>query len=628
MSLSDVKMDSPGKKVFMLGNEIIARGVIEAGVSVVACYPGTPSSEISDTLAALSGDFGFHMEYSANEKVALEVAAGAAIAGARGLAIMKHVGLNVAADPFFSLAYTGVTGALVVIVCDDPFIFSSQSEEDTRLLARSAYVPVFDPSTADEAREMIKEAFSVSQRFGIPVMVRPTTRISHSSEVVELGVLARPNLKKLNWDTKKNWGQQFVLVPAIARPNRLKMIERSAKVKEVNEETRFNHSTGVKSDVGIMVSGISYNYVLEALDDLDLQMPLLKIGTPYPLPTKKIGSFLKGLDKLIVVEEGEPFLEMHTKALAFEVNPDLTIYGKDNGYFPLPFEYSVPTVIKGISRAMGIKAPTDYEAMEKKGAAAKELAPNRPPAFCAGCPHTASFYALRRASKGKAAFPGDIGCYGLGFMPPFSGIDLIVCMGASIGLASGIQYVIEEPVVAIIGDSTFFHSGLSPLASAVYNRANFTLLILDNRATSMTGLQPHPGTGELAGGKEGKRLSIENIVRGMGIEDVKLVDQFQVDDTIKALKSSIENPGVSVVILHQPCVFIRRAELKKTGGSFGLYQVDADLCDGCFLCTKKLGCPAILQDDEVVRILPETCVGCGVCAQICPHDAILLREGE
>ena len=628
MSLNVVKLASPGEKVYMLGNEMIARGVMEAGVSVVACYPGTPSSEISDTLANLSEEFGFRMEYSANEKVALEVAAGAAIAGGKGLAIMKHVGLNVASDAFFSLAYTGVTGALVVIVCDDPFMFSSQSEEDTRIIARAAYVPVLDPSSAAEAKDMVKEAFAISQCFGVPVMLRPTTRISHTSSLVELGELAPSKKEKIIWDHKRNWWQQFVVVPAVSRPNRLKMIERTEKIRELNEEIRFNQLTEAESGTGILTSGVSYNYVIEALDILGLDMPILKIGTPFPLPAKKISAFLKGLDKLIVVEEGEPYLELHAKAFAQEAALSLKIYGKENGFFPLPYEYDVPTVVKGISKVVGPEVPIDYEALEKGASMAKALAPNRPPTFCAGCPHTATFYALRRATKGKAAFSGDIGCYGLGFMPPFNGIDFFLCMGSSIGLASGVQYVIDEPVVAVIGDSTFFHSGLSPLASAVYNQANLTLLILDNSATSMTGFQPHPGTGNRPGPTPGKRLHIESIVRGMGVEDVKIVDQFQTDDAIKAFKASIEYPGVSVVICQRPCVFVRKAELKQTGGTFDLYQVNREDCDGCFLCSKRLGCPAIIQDNKVVRILPEVCVGCGVCAQICPQDAIVLREKE
>jgi len=628
MPLDTVKLDSPGKKVYLLGNEMIARGVIEAGVSVVACYPGTPSSEISDTLAGLSEAYGFRMEYSANEKVAFEVAAGAAIAGGRGLAIMKHVGLNVASDAFFSLAYTGVTGALVVIVCDDPFMFSSQSEEDTRVIARAAYVPVFDPSSPQEAKDMVKEAFAVSQRFGVPVMLRPTTRISHTSSLVELGEIAPLKDAKIAWDRKRKWWQQFVVVPAISRPNRLKMIERTEQIRELNEEIAFNQLTDGESRIGILTSGVSYNYVIEALDALGLNMPILKIGTPFPLPSKKIRRFLKGIDKLIVVEEGEPYLELHAKAFAQEAGLSLKIHGKDDGVFPLPYEYDVPIVVKGISKVTGAGLPIDYEALDKEAGAARALAPNRPPTFCAGCPHTATFYALRRATKGKAVYSGDIGCYGLGFMPPFNGIDFFLCMGSSIGLASGVQYVIDEPIVAVIGDSTFFHSGLSPLASAVYNQANFTLLILDNRATSMTGFQPHPGTGIRPGSTPGKRLQIENVVRGMGVEDVRIVDQFQIDDATEAIKAAIEFPGVSVVICERPCVFVRKGELKQTGGTFDRYQVNREDCDGCFLCSKRLGCPAIIQDDKKAMILPEVCVGCGVCAQICPQDAIVLRERE
>jgi len=626
MSLNTVKMDSPGKSVFMLGNEVIARGALEAGVSVVSCYPGTPSSEIADTLAGVSKDFGFVMEYSANEKVALEVAGSVAIAGGRSMAIMKHVGLNVASDAFFSLAYMGFSGAMVIVVCDDPFLFSSQSEEDTRLIARCAYVPVLEPSNAKEAKDMVREAFDISQRFGTPVMLRPTTRISHSNAVVELGVLAQKKRENITWDLEKKWWQQHIVVPAIARPNRLKMIERTKKIKDFFEKIQINSFIDKGSEIGILTSGVSHSYVLESIDTLGYQISIMKIGTSFPLPSDKITDFLKGIKKLIVVEEGEPYLEMHAKSLAFDAKLDLDIYGKENGFFPLPYEYNVPIVIKGICNALGIKVPVDYEGIEKKASAAKDLAPKRPPTFCPGCPHTATFYALRRATKGEVAFSGDIGCYSLGFLPPFSGIDLMLCMGGSVGMASGLQYVIDKPVVALIGDSTFFHSGLSPLVSAVYNQANFTLFILDNSATAMTGLQPHPGTGELAGGKQGKRLSIEEIVRGIGVEDIKVVNQFQIKDAIKVFKSSIEYKGVSVVICRQPCVLITKGRYKKEGKRFALYYIDEEKCDGCFICSKKLGCPAIIQNTEVAQILPESCVGCGVCAQICPHDAIEKRE--
>lgn len=626
MSLGTIKMDSPGKKVFMLGNEMIARGAIEADVSVVACYPGTPSSEISDTLAAVSKDFGFQMEYSANEKVALEVAAGAAIAGANSLAIMKHVGLNVASDAFFSLAYTGVTGALVIIVCDDPFMFSSQTEEDTRIIAECANMPVLDPTNAVEAKEMIKEAFLISHRFGTPVMLRPTTRICHTSSVATLGELPRKKTTHLTWDTKKAWWQQFVVVPAVSRPNRLKMINRVKEIKESFEQIGFNASTNGASDTGILTSGVSYNYVLEALENLNLDMPVQKIGTPFPLPSNVIMDFVNPLKALIVVEEGEPFIELRVRALVQESGLSIKIYGKQNDFVPLPYEFDVPTVIKAICKVLEIDTPMDYAEIERKTAESAGIAPNRPPTFCAGCPHTATFYALKRATKGKAAFSGDIGCYGLGFLPPFNGLDLMLCMGGSIGMAAGLQYVIDKPTVAVIGDSTFFHSGLSPLASAVYNQSNLTLLILDNSATSMTGLQPHPGTGNLPGGKTGKRIPIENVVRGMGVEHLKVVDQFMLDETIEVFKSAIEYPGVSVVICRQECVFVKKESLKKSGGEFSSFEVDSEQCNGCFLCSKKLGCPAIIQDGDVTRILSEMCVGCGVCAQICPEDAILIKE--
>lgn len=626
MPVDSLGIDSPGKRVLLLGNEAIARGAIEAGVSVVSCYPGTPSSEISDALASLSKDFDFHMEYSANEKVALEVAAGAAIAGGKGLAIMKHVGLNVASDAFFSLAYTGVSGSLVIVVCDDPFMYSSQTEQDTRLIARAAHVPLLDPSNPSEAREMIKEAFNISERFGTPVMLRPTTRICHTSTLIEPGKFPKGLKTKLHWDYKREWYQQYASVPAISRSNRLKLINRTTEIAKLFEEMGFNELQEQASEIGILTSGISFNYVCEAMDIMGLRLSVLKIGTSFPLPKRKMGKFLETVKQLIVVEEGEPYLEAYARSLALDANPSLKVYGKENGFLPVPYDYDVPTVIKGISKACGVKPPMDYEDLERRTATAKELAPSRPPTFCAGCPHTATFYALKRATKGKAAFSGDIGCYGLGFLPPFKGIDMLFCMGASIGIASGLQYMVKEPVVAIIGDSTFFHAGLSPLANAVYNRANFTLLILDNSATAMTGFQPNPGTKKHDNDDSVAPLSIEAVVKGMGVDYLKVVDPFQLDETIETLKSAISYEGVSVVICRQPCVFIKMRNLKIAGKRHESYKIKTDLCDGCFLCTKRLGCPAIIQQDKAAHILTETCMGCGVCSQICPEHAIVRAE--
>lgn len=626
MSSDALRIESPGKRVPLLGNEAIARGAIEAGVSVVSCYPGTPSSEISDALASLSKEFDFYMEYSANEKVALEVAAGAAMAGGKGLAIMKHVGLNVASDAFFTLAYTGVSGSLVIVVCDDPFMYSSQTEQDTRLIARAAHVPLLDPSDPNEARKMIKEAFNISERFGTPVMLRPTTRVCHTTTLIEPGELPKGRKTKLHWDSKRDWYQQYASVPAISRNNRLKLIHRTAEIAKLFEEIGFNELRGQASETGILTSGISYNYVCEAIEIMGLRASILKIGTSFPLPKRKMGKFLETIKRLIVVEEGEPYLEEYVKSIALDANPSVKVYGKENGFLPEPYDYDVPTVIKGISKACGVKPPMDYEDLERRAAAAKKLAPNRPPTFCAGCPHTATFYALRRATKGKAALSGDIGCYGLGFLPPFKGIDSIICMGASLGIASGLQYVIEEPVVAIIGDSTFFHAGLSPLASAIYNRANFTLLILDNSATAMTGFQPNPSTKKHESDDSVAPISIEAVVKGMGAEFVRIVNPFQLDATIETLKAAISFRGVSVVISRQLCVFIMMRNLKMAGKRPESYRIDTELCDGCFLCTKRLGCPAIIQQDKAAQILSETCVGCGVCSQICPGHAIVKAE--
>ena len=631
MAASDVKIREPGKKTFLLGNEAIARGALEAGVDVVTCYPGTPSTEISDTLSELESDFWFAMEYSTNEKVAVDAAFGASMGGARAMAVMKYAGLNVAYDSLIAISYLGVRGGLVIVVCDDPSAFSSGGEEDSRYLAECAWIPTLLPSNPEEAKKMTKDAFEISEKAGVPVMIRPVTRVSHMSGIVEFGELPSKERPKLPWakaEIRKDLRFAGIGSPRVMA-RRTQMIERAKNAREIIESMGYDKVFGDGNEVGIIACGGAYNYALEAVDILGISTSIFKVDMAFPLPEKKLADFLSKIKKAIILEEQDPHLELHVKAIANDANPGLKVYGKQNGYFPLTYEYSATVAIQGICAALEIKPPLDYKALAQKAAEAQKVAPPRPPVLCAGCPHTASIYALSRATRGKTiSCLGDVGCYGMAAFPPLDMVDVIVCMGSGTGMACGLSYISADPIVALIGDSTFFHAGLPALANAVYNRANFTLMLLDNGTTGTTGLQPNAGTGICGGNKPGKRIIVEDLVKALGVEDIKTVDPFNLEETIDAIKDSVEFGGPSVIICRQPCALVLVRDAKKTGKTLIPYTVDPDKCNGCFLCTRKFGCPAISQEGKVVVIDQEVCTGCGVCAQICPTEAIAITKKE
>ena len=627
MANKDVFLRGPGEKVFLLGNEAISRAAAEAGVDVVSCYPGTPSSEVSDTLSDLAAEFGFDMEYSANEKVALEVALAAMMAGAKGLTAMKTAGVNVALDSLVGAAMLGGDGALVIVVSDDPSGHSSSPDQDSRYLAQCVYVPVLLPSSPVEAKEMTLYAFEISEKLHYPIIVRAVTRVSHMSQLVELGQIPYPKRDQKYVMEKGNERWRFVgLAGEIGRQKRGELIERYQAAQELFEKSRFNQVSGDSSSgIGIITSGASYHYTLEAVDILGIKPYIFKLGT-IPLPEKKLSEFLSKIDRLMVVDEEDPFIEQAVAGLANEAKPGLKIYGKRNNYFPLQNEYNIPTVVKGICRALDIKPPVDYDEVLRKAQEAQSILVPRMPTFCAGCPHRAVNYALKKAIKKKHYYcMGDVGCYTLSCMPPFRTIDTNIAMGGGTGLACGLQYVVDDPVLAMIGDSTFFHAGLPPLVNAIHTNANFTLILMDNGATGMTGLQPHPGTDKRGGGKPGKKILAENVVRGMGVEDVRVVDPYDLKETQDALKEAIAFEGISVVITRRACILLARQERKVTGERAIPYFVDVEECEGCFICTEKFSCPAMYQEDESVKIDEVMCFGCGVCAQICPTGAIKQR---
>ena len=601
------------KKEFLLGNQAIALGAIEAGVKVATAYPGTPSTEIIETIAKLAKKFNIHVEWSVNEKVALEVAIGASYSGVRAIAAMKHVGVNVALDPLMTSAYTGVVGGLVLVSADDPSMHSSQNEQDNRLIARFAKIFCLEPRDARTCKEYVKEAFEISEKFQIPVMLRTTTRVSHAKGDVEIN-LENLEIGKQRGEFIKN-PSRFVVIPANARKLHKKLNEKLKAMEEYSNESGLN-SMSLKSEVGIITSGVAISYVREVLQEKELKdISLLEIGVTHPLPRKLIRKFLEHCERVLVVEELEPYIEDYAKTFNL-----CEVHGKD--FIPREYELNVNIVKKAIYDFLGLKS-------EEKSIGISLDLPIRPPVLCAGCPHRALFYALKKVTKEKI-YCGDIGCYTLGINPPLKTIDTCLCMGASITKACGMFHAgVKEKPIALIGDSTFLHTGIPGLLNAVYNNANITVIILDNKTTAMTGHQPHPGVGFTATLEETSRVEIEEICKACGVKFIKKVKPFELEETTKVLKEAIEYEGVAVVIAEEPCALIaRKLGLWKTP-----YYVDKEkckgwLCQACRACIALLSCPAITWSEGKAEIIEELCTGCGVCAELCPNEAIKVKEDD
>ena len=591
------------KKELLMGNEAIARGAVEAGVSFVSAYPGTPSSEIPATIAKIADRYGIYMEYSTNEKVALEVGIAASWSNLRTMVTMKHVGVNVAADPLMTLAYTGTEGGFVLVSADDPSMHSSQNEQDNRYYAKLANIPCLEPSSPQEAKDMTIKAFEISEKFKLPVILRPTTRVSHSRGDVVLGDIREKNSVKWEKDPKRK-----VTLPANARVHHIELLEKMEKVGEYFEGSEFNWIEG-SGDLGIIASGVSYNYVKEALNYLGIKAEVLKLGTMHPLPRKTILSFMKKHGEILVVEEMEPIVETEAKKIAQEEEIKVKIRGKD--ILPRYYEYSTMQVAEAIGKLVG-------KDVKINSIDVSEYMVPRPPVLCPGCPHRASFYALKKAVP-DGIYPSDIGCYTLGALPPLSAVDTCICMGGSIGIACGLSKALKDKkIVTTIGDSTFFHTGLPAMVNGVYNKDDFTIFLLDNRTTAMTGHQPHPGTGKTATGKDTPILYPEKIAESMGVF-TRVVDPYNLEETIKALKEAVEYKGVSMVVARRECALIRKTKSEP-------YYIDEEKCIHCFTCVNKLGCPAIVRDGDRVYIDEKFCTGCGVCAQVCPVQAIKVRK--
>ena len=590
---------------YMLGNVAIARGLLEGGVQVATGYPGTPSSEIIDTLASRE-DRDYHIEWSVNEKVAMEVAVGAAWAGVRSVVTMKHVGLNVAADPFMTLAYAGTKGGFIAIVADDPSCHSSQNEQDTRRYAQFALVPCFDPSTPQEAKDMLPYAFEFSEKFEIPVIFRPTTRISHGKSDIELGEIPvekpAPHFEKLL--------DRWVMLPKNARVRHTHLLSIQQPMEDELAESPWNTLELIPdAKFGVIGAGIASVYAKEALQELGLEASFLKIGT-YPVPKKLILELLETVNAVLIFEELEPVVEEQVKMIAQEAGLLVLIMGKTGGFVPREGELDISAFLEALNKAF------DLDVKPETGSIPLELAP-RPPGLCAGCSHRATFYSMRKVFGKDAIYPSDIGCYTLGIQ---SGtVETTLCMGSSISIASGIYHAGEKrPICCSIGDSTFFHTGMNSLLNAVFNKANITVTILDNRITAMTGHQPNPGVGFTVTGEPTVEVSLAELCRAMGAGSVVVVDPYNLEEIQEAFKAAKDFEGTAVVIARQPCVISgKRAGIRQVP-----YIVDPEKCEGCKQCV-KFGCPAIEFDEENnCAVITTLCSGCGVCAQICKFEAI------
>ncbi len=592
----------------LMGNEAAALGAMRAGVTLATGYPGTPSTEALEYVAKTVGRE-IHVEWSVNEKSALEVAAGASYAGARTFVTMKQVGLNVAADPIMSLRYVGLTGGMVVYVADDPGPISSQTEQDTRTFGMFSKIPVFDPSSPEEALCMMADAYALSERYQTPVLFRPTTRICHANAAIDLDAVEQ--LPRATGEFVKD-GRRVIFPRTSFLAHQRIEDEMETLADELSHyKYNFIEQKGAARR-GVVTGGVSYAYTKEALEILGGPCPLLKISTPFPFPEKLALEFLRDLDEVLVLEELDPVIERALIHVCGKYHLNVTIRGKADKTVPHAGELTVESVRDILAGYLGVKNPAD-------GLALPDMPPLpvRPPVLCAGCPHRASFYAVKRAMKGKkAVFTGDIGCYTLGNAKPLDMVDTCLCMGAGMTIAQGIGHV-EEGVTtfAFAGDSTFFHTCLPGIANAVYNGAKMCAVILDNSTTAMTGQQPNPATGFAANGEVAEKISIERVLEALGVKCVEVVNPFDLDAAIAAAKRAAEVDGVSAIIYRAPCIAVT-----KPGP---LYRVDPHVCIGCRKCVREIGCPAIVSAvGKQVKIDPSLCYGCGLCAKICPTGAI------
>lgn len=577
-------------KKLMLGNEAVARGAYEAGITVATAYPGTPSTEITESISKYDE---IYCEWSPNEKVALEVAIGASVAGARAICSMKHVGLNVAADPLFTVSYTGINGGLIIAVADDPGMHSSQNEQDSRFYARASKLPMLEPSDSQECKDYVVQGLEISEKFDCPVILRLSTRISHSQSIVEPGEIKDYELKEYKKDPAK-----YVMMPAMARRRHVEVEKRMALLREFSDVGGLNRIEWGDRRIGVITSGAAYQYAREALGDVSF----LRLGMVYPLPEKLISEFAAGVETLYVIEELEPFIENQVKKMG------LRVIGKE--LLPAVGELSAAIIserILGAEVSATKKPDTDV--------------PVRPPVMCPGCPHRGMFYVLKKL---KLTVNGDIGCYTLGALAPTEAMDTCVCMGASIGMAHGMEKArggdFRKKAVAVIGDSTFIHSGITGLIDIVYNKGNSTVIILDNSITGMTGHQHNPTTGYTIKGEPSRQVDLIKLAKAVGVERVRVADPFDVKEFEKSVREETEAEEPSVIISQRPCALLKNVRFE------GAQRISTAKCKYCRACL-SVGCPAIVDHGESVEINEALCVGCRLCSKLCRFNAIQ-KAGE
>lgn len=594
---------------FLMGNAAIAMGAIAAGLNVVSGYPGTPSTEVLETTAK-HNDGSIYVEWSTNEKAAMELAAGAAYCGARTMVTMKQVGLNVASDPLMSLAYIGIKGGMVILVADDPGPISSQTEQDTRRFAAFSKLPCFDPSGVQEAYDMIQEAFAYSERYHTPVLFRPTTRVCHGYASITVKDAAEYQVNSPEGFVKDS--SKWVIFPKLSYQNHIRMEKRNTELQSVFSDyprNRIYPETDTACQKGIATHGISFSYTMEALHGKAAPR-LLKVATPFPFPEQLAVEFLQGLDEVLCLEELDPVIEQELVYLCGKYHLPTRIRGKLTEDVALAGENSCDSVAADLAAFLGWQPPEQNTADQPP-----EL-PVRPPVLCAGCPHRASFFAVKEAMKGKkSVFCGDIGCYTLGNAMPLDMVDTCLCMGAGVNMTQGIGKIEPDTTCfAFVGDSTFFASAITGMVNAVYNQANMTLVVLDNSTTAMTGHQPHPGTGKTMMGQVVDKVSIEDTLHGIGVKTVETVNPLHLQEAIDCVKRVAVQDGVKAIIFKSPC-----AVLIKSGKPA---QIEESKCIQCKKCIRTLGCPAIMLQDGKVQIEQALCTGCGLCAQVCPTAAI------
>ena len=625
MTLEDIKRTDAGNAL-LLTNEAVVRGALEANVKVVAFYPGSPTSEILDTFSEVIDHFGdYKMHISSNEKVALETVAGASMAGQRSFTSMKSVGMNVASDAMFSIAYTGLNAGCVCLIADDPHAHSSQSEQDGRYFGEAAYVPMLEPSTAQEALDMTKWAFELSEKHKTLVILRTTTRVNHQRGIVKLGKLDRTPFKKNRWQDIKG---PYYTVGAIARALKAKLLQKTDAIRADFEESGFNFVVPGSGAVGILTAGVSFSHTREAMRNLRMKLPIFKLGTIFPLPEKKLGEFLKTISTLVVVEELTPYLEMRIAALAHRYNPSLNIVGKRSGHFSEMLEYNVPIVETALADVLGKKPSVDYEAILKRAEKLKDILPERSPIFCPGCPHRGTLWAFRQALQqlriqSKIVFNNDIGCYSMAFLPPNEFSDSMLSMGSSLGISAGMEMALEDKIIAMVGDSTLYHAGLPGVVNLIHHNANVTLFVLDNAVTAMTGQQYNPNSPYNAGGHEARKINMEKMFEALGADSVTIIDPYETRECVAPIKKAIETDGFNVIISRRDCALYGDRLKREAGQMIVPSENVKDTCRSIYACIREFYCPAIAIDesDGKMIIQQDLCDGCLECRQACPVKA-------